>query len=110
MAAAVSSATTERNLADAFRQRNLNYNAIIFEQIVVANKAFEKGLCDTNEMIGDHSWCTNFGNGVAIVTVKGDLCLKIITTVRIPKPFEELKAKATEIATAIFDKENNTIE
>ncbi len=38
--------TSERNLADAFRQRGLNYNAIIFEEITVANKAFEKGLCD----------------------------------------------------------------
>ncbi len=38
--------TSERNLADAFREKDLNYNAIIFEQIAFANKAFEKGLCD----------------------------------------------------------------
>ena len=38
--------TSERNLADTFRQNNLNYNAIIFEQITFANKAFENGLCD----------------------------------------------------------------
>lgn len=38
--------TSERNLADAFRENNLNYNAIIFEQIAFASKAFEENLCD----------------------------------------------------------------
>lgn len=41
-----SGTTTEKNLADAFRQRNLEYEAVIFEDTASVYSAYEEGRCD----------------------------------------------------------------
>jgi general L-amino acid transport system substrate-binding protein len=41
-----SGTTTEKNLADAFRQRGLNYEAVIFEETASVYGAYEEGRCD----------------------------------------------------------------
>ncbi len=41
-----SGTTTEKNLADAFRQRGLNYEAVIFEETSAVYGAYEEGRCD----------------------------------------------------------------
>jgi len=41
-----SGTTTEKNLADAFRQRNLDYDAKIFEDTASVYSAYEEGQCD----------------------------------------------------------------
>ena len=41
-----SGTTTEKNLADAFRQRNLEYEAVIFEETASVYSAYEEGRCD----------------------------------------------------------------
>ena len=38
--------TTEKNLADAFRQRNLKFTAVTFEDTSAVYKAYEEGRCD----------------------------------------------------------------
>ncbi len=38
--------TTEQNLADAFRQRNLQFTAVTFEDTSAVYKAYEEGRCD----------------------------------------------------------------
>jgi len=41
-----SGTTTEKNLADAFRQRNMNFEAVIFEETASVYSAYEEGRCD----------------------------------------------------------------
>ena len=41
-----SGTTTEQNLADAFRQRGLEYEAVIFEETASVYSAYEEGRCD----------------------------------------------------------------
>lgn len=41
-----SGTTTEKNLADAFRQRGLEYEAVIFEETASVYSAYEEGRCD----------------------------------------------------------------
>lgn len=41
-----SGTTTEQNLADAFRQRGLDYEAVIFEETASVYGAYEDGRCD----------------------------------------------------------------
>ena len=41
-----SGTTTEKNLADAFRQRNLDLDAKIFEETASVSSAYEEGQCD----------------------------------------------------------------
>ena len=41
-----SGTTTEQNLADAFRQRNLDFDAKIFEETASVYSAYEEGQCD----------------------------------------------------------------
>jgi len=41
-----SGTTTEKNLADAFRQRGLEYEAVIFEDTASVYGAYEEGRCD----------------------------------------------------------------
>jgi general L-amino acid transport system substrate-binding protein len=41
-----SGTTTEQNLADAFRQRGLEYEAVIFEETASVYGAYEEGRCD----------------------------------------------------------------
>ncbi len=41
-----SGTTTELNLADAFRQRNLDFEAVIFEETASVYSAYEDGRCD----------------------------------------------------------------
>jgi general L-amino acid transport system substrate-binding protein len=41
-----SGTTTEKNLADAFRQRGLDYEAVIFEETASVYSAYEEGRCD----------------------------------------------------------------
>lgn len=41
-----SGTTTEKNLADAFRQRGLEYEAVIFEETPSVYSAYEEGRCD----------------------------------------------------------------
>jgi general L-amino acid transport system substrate-binding protein len=41
-----SGTTTEKNLADAFRQRNLDFDAKIFEETASVYSAYEEGQCD----------------------------------------------------------------
>jgi len=41
-----SGTTTEKNLADAFRQRGLSYEAVIFEDTASVYSAYEEGRCD----------------------------------------------------------------
>jgi len=38
--------TTEKNLADNFRQRNLNYEAVTFEDTSAVYSAYDEGRCD----------------------------------------------------------------
>ncbi|MBU0491632.1 MAG: amino acid ABC transporter substrate-binding protein [Chloroflexi bacterium] len=38
--------TTEKNLSDAFRQRNLKFTAVTFEDTSAVYKAYEEGRCD----------------------------------------------------------------
>lgn len=42
-----SGTTTEQNLADAFRQRGLDYEAVIFEETASVYGAYEDGRCDS---------------------------------------------------------------
>jgi len=41
-----SGTTTEKNLADAFRERGLDYEAVIFEETASVYSAYEEGRCD----------------------------------------------------------------
>lgn len=41
-----SGTTTEKNLADAFSQRGLSYEAVIFEELASVYSAYEEGRCD----------------------------------------------------------------
>ena len=41
-----SGTTTEKNLADAFRQRGLEFEAVIFEETASVYSAYEEGRCD----------------------------------------------------------------
>ena len=41
-----SGTTTEKNLADAFRQRGLDFEAVIFEETASVYSAYEEGRCD----------------------------------------------------------------
>ena len=41
-----SGTTTEKNLADAFRQRGLDFEAVIFEETPSVYSAYEEGRCD----------------------------------------------------------------
>ena len=41
-----SGTTTEKNLADAFRQRDLEFEAVIFEETASVYSAYEEGRCD----------------------------------------------------------------
>jgi len=41
-----SGTTTEKNLADVFRQRGLDYEAVIFEETASVYGAYEEGRCD----------------------------------------------------------------
>lgn len=41
-----SGTTTEQNLADFFRQNNMNYEAVIFEETAAVYSAYEEGRCD----------------------------------------------------------------
>jgi general L-amino acid transport system substrate-binding protein len=41
-----SGTTTEQNLADAFRNRNLTFEAVIFEETASVYSAYEEGRCD----------------------------------------------------------------
>jgi len=43
-----SGTTTEKNLADAFRQRGLEYEAVIFEDTASVYGAYEEGRCDVS--------------------------------------------------------------
>jgi general L-amino acid transport system substrate-binding protein len=56
--------TTELNMADYFRTRNINYNPVVFEQLTETNQAYDSGRCDalTTDASGLYATRLQFAN------------------------------------------------